>query len=265
MNKLIRALIKLVLPALLVMMIAAVTSAQSLPNVQKESVRSPRNIKVDGKTTEWNNKFQAYNRATDIYYTLSNDDEKIYLVVQAKYHDVVDKILRGGITLTINRTLNKHDNNPVTVTYPVLEGDDISAVTNMLARRSLPHRDDEKADVSVDDLNKLLNEKLKTIRISGLKVITDEDISVYNEQGVKAASQFDNQNAYTYELVVPLKFLSLPDNGADGFTYNIKIHEPKEAPVLRVAGSRPPPPPPPMALSSSAPTDFWGEYTLAKK
>jgi len=250
-----------ILPALL--LIASFTAnAQSLPSVQKISVRAPANIKIDGKATEWDDKFQAYNHATDVFYTLSNDDENLYLTVKATDHFIADKILRGGITLVINHTLTKKDNTAVSVTYPVLRNADMSAVTNLFSQKGNEKRDANGAAIQPDDLNKALESKSKLININGIKVIADDAISVYNEQGIKAVSLFDKDLAYTYELAIPLKYLELPNNGADGFSYSLIIHEP--AASHYVPGGGPPGPPMPLA-TAGGPTDFWGEYTLAKK
>ncbi|MBC7401019.1 MAG: hypothetical protein H7289_13850, partial [Mucilaginibacter sp.] len=69
-------LFKLLLPALFLSVIA---NAQKLPKVQTASIAAPTNIKIDGKATEWGNKFQAFNRTTEVYYTLSNSATKLYL------------------------------------------------------------------------------------------------------------------------------------------------------------------------------------------
>jgi len=235
-------------------------NAQSLPTIQKVSVRAPANLKIDGKATEWGDKFQANNKATDVYYTLSNDDENLYLVVQSKLLDVSNKILMGSITLTINHTLSKHDMAAMAITYPDFEGNGRADAANMLARKENEKRDAKDGIISVDDMNKLMDAKSKTIKTYGVKAITDNVISVYNQEGLKAAAQFDKDLAYTYELAIPLKYLALPNNGADGFTYNIKINGPDEKPVPHTSA-----PGPPMPMTATAPTDFWGEYTLAKK
>ena len=115
--------------------------------------------------------FQAHNHATEIYYTLSNDNDNIYLAVQAKYQNVIDKIIRGGITLTINHTLKKKDQKAVSVTYPVLRDADMSAVTNMLQMKNNEKRDANGAAISTVDLNKVLESKDKMINISGIATI----------------------------------------------------------------------------------------------
>ncbi|MDB5030718.1 hypothetical protein [Mucilaginibacter sp.] len=180
----------LLLPALSVILNSA--NAQKLPTVQKVSLWAPTNIKIDGQTTEWDNKLQAYNNATDIAYTLSNDDKWLYLTIQSKYNDVVDKILRGGITFTINHSLRKMDEKHVSITYPVLRDADMADVTNLLAHKVIEKREAGIAPIKVNDLNDLLEAKDKMVNISGVESIPDPSISIYNDEGVKAASRFDS-------------------------------------------------------------------------
>src|ERR1700761_303273 len=96
-------------------------SAQKLPNVQTASLRAPANMKIDGKATEWNNQFQAYNHATDIFYTISNDDSKLYLTVRATDKQVMNKILRGGVTFTVQPSGKKTDKDGISITYPLFD------------------------------------------------------------------------------------------------------------------------------------------------
>ena len=80
-----------------VSLICTSAQAQKLPNVQKDGVRAPANIRIDGKTTEWDNKFEAYNKATDVFYTISNDDNYLYVTVQATQAAIIRKIIGGGV------------------------------------------------------------------------------------------------------------------------------------------------------------------------
>src|SRR5690349_21603114 len=102
------------------MLVALVVNAQKLPSTQQASLHAPANIKIDGKPTEWN-KFQAYNHNTDIFYTLSNDDEKLYFTVQATDPDVINRIVGGGITLTVQKSTNKKDKSKMSITYPIID------------------------------------------------------------------------------------------------------------------------------------------------
>ena len=239
-------------------LVAHTVKCQNLPGVQKGSMYTT-NIKVDGVATELGNNFKAFNKATDIYYTMANDEDNLYLIVQTKYNDITDKILRGGITLTISQTKNKKEFT--SITFPDLNSSDESLITNMFARKVIVKREKKGADVEVDDLNKTFEAHSKLIKIFTNKENADAEISVYNEEGIRAASKFNSQLVYTYELSVPIKFLSLPANGAEKFSYNIKINPPADNVMVHGTG----PPSPPIAISSTAPTDFSGEYILAVK
>jgi hypothetical protein len=113
--------------------------------------------------------------------------------------------------------------------------------------------------------------------IAGLDTL----ISVYNSDGIKAAQLFDNRMAYTIELAIDLKLLDLSANNTPKIAYHIALNGVNlvnlnksadgnpartvvavtSSPVLDSKISLN------MAMSaqSFAPTDFWGEYILAKK
>ena len=84
-------------------------SAQKLPTVQPVSFKAPNNLKIDGKTDEWNNKFQAYNNNIDAFYTLANDDNNLYLVISAQDEVAAKKIIGAGIVLSITPEKNKFE------------------------------------------------------------------------------------------------------------------------------------------------------------
>src|ERR1700761_4734409 len=107
--------------AILLMVIAATTaSAQQLPSIQRNNLRAPATLKIDGKTDDWNKGFQAYNHATDVFYTIANDDDNLYLVVSATSPNIVNRVINGGITLGISPS-GKKGNNEIAITYPVYE------------------------------------------------------------------------------------------------------------------------------------------------
>jgi hypothetical protein len=238
--------------------------AQKLPGKQDKSIRAPANIKIDGIASEWNNKFQAHNYATDISYIIANDDEKLYIAVNATYRDIIDKILRGGITFTINHTLKKKDEKPVTITYPFIRDEGVGTVTNTYLHNYNEKRDAGTETINVTSLNEILGKTYKLINVTGVVEIAEPQISIYNAIGIKAASEFDEHLAYTIEMAIPLKYLALPNNGADSFSYQIKINEPAEVKKRPSVSSGSIDAPPPMAITSFSATDFWGEYTLAK-
>jgi len=171
---------------------AIAIQAQKLPNKQEAGVWVPFAIKIDGISNEWGDTFQAYNKAVDIFYTISNDDKN-------------------------------------------------------------------------NELNELFYTKEKLINVTGIEEIHDRLVPIYNTNGIKSASLFDDNMAYTYELALLIAYLNLPDNSGGTFKYNIKINQAPEIQRPAVITSSTPPPPPPIPISTLAATDFSGEYTLAKK
>ena len=98
--------LRIIIAALI--MFPYLTYAQKLPNMQTANVPAPANIKIDGKANEWNNQFQAYNKATSVFYTVANDDDHLYLAIQAADIVIVEKILSGGITINLKRSDKKN-------------------------------------------------------------------------------------------------------------------------------------------------------------
>jgi len=239
-------------------------NAQKLPNKQQASIWAPANIKIDGNANEWDNKFQAYNHATDIYYTISNDKENLYLTVMVDRGLITDKILREGLSFSINGTEVRKDASKITITYPVLQGADRNAVTGLFFVKMKKESDAKNADYSLESLNKLFESKANSISVKGINSIGNEDISVYNEQGIKAVARFQKPSNYVYELAVPLKYLKLTDGAEKTLNYLIKLNVtqgPTPVATIRYPDLLPPPPP---ARASVATTDFSGEYILAK-
>lgn len=237
-------------------------NAQKLPNQQKLSVRAPANIKIDGQATEWNNKFQAYSNHTQFYYTISNDDNNLYLTIHATESAIINRIFKGGITLTVNKSGTKKDKDGIHITYPLINGFFIP-LQNLGERLAERKPSVNQGDSLMRIANKNMYNKVKEIRVKGIKNI-DTLISIYNTDGIKAASALDNKMEYTYELSVTLKNLELSVNDAPKFAYQLMINQvgPPSTSLsssgLLVTISSPKP-----SFGQDA-TDFWGEYTLAK-
>ncbi len=262
-----------ILPALLLLIIT--THAQKLPNKQETSVWAPANVKIDGKANEWDDTFQAYNHATDIFYTISNDGKNLYLVAQITKDDAVNK-LGKGLTLTIKKMGEKNEKNSVSITYPIYDKRSEPRFT-LHSTVGVPEDTSVKGrDIIMHNNNSYLA-KAKWIGITGIKGV-DSLISVYSdgENRIAAAQLFNNRKVYTLELAVPLSYLK-PCINNSRFAYHIQLNGSTPLqPVTMVApeGSSPQN----IAaieqnnarfvmrmLAAGAPTDLSGEYTLAKK
>ena len=263
--------------ACMLLIFALQADAQKLPNKQGKSIRAPADVKIDGKTNEWNNEFQAFNSNNRIYYTVANDDDNLYLVLRTSEGVSNEKAL-FGITFTINLPSEngKKSKDNITIMFPtVVAGKRVDPIRNatQIARRlknDTTYTARKKKDSLMLFANKAISDSYKEIDVTGIKELPDHTISIYNTNGLKVAAQFDELMQYTYELSVPLKYLGIKINLGQRFSYNIKMN----GMPLKSPGS---PYPSPIIMPDGAnfmdpdvsfvmfPTDFWGEYTLAKK
>ncbi len=271
--------------AAIVIMLCCVTiklAAQNLPGVQTTSLRAPANIKIDGIASEWNSQFQAYNHATDIFYTISNNDETLFLTVKAAEPNVIYKIMGGGISFIIDDPQKKSDKDGVMINFPAFDKKSRPSFS-LRKKGEIPPRP-EFADKVADSIKTVNNAKLlkssKWIMVTGVKGL-DTMQSVYNNEGIEAMGLFDNKKAYTCEIAIPLKYLNLSVTGHSKFAYHILLNSGKnkfagimmgpatsgtngdgtpmnreqlDAITARIRS---------VEDSIYATTDFWGEYTLA--
>ncbi|QKJ31679.1 hypothetical protein HQ865_18550 [Mucilaginibacter mali] len=247
-------------PAILLPAFATAVSAQKLPSVQKEAVYAPV-IKTDGKANEWNNKFSAHNNATGLFYTLANDDENLYLLMRTDQYSSIKKAFYGGITLSIKSADKKQE---AKITYPLVAMTEHTEIV-------LPLRDKEaRTDSLLPIVNEWIGKAAKKIAIAGLAGITDPDISVYNDLGIKAAALIDANRDATFEIQIPLKYIRHLMAGGSSFDYVITVNGAQLKPnTILIGGSN-------IDGNSHAPsaepvndiftpTYLKGSYTLAKK
>jgi hypothetical protein len=270
--------------------------AQShLNNVQATSVWAPANVRIDGKLNEWEDNFQAYNKSTRLFYTLSNNEKYLYLAITSTDAQNNTKIEAGGITLTINTAGKKKDKDAFILTYPVIN-------TSGRGRRGGGRfggrqQADGTDTAATNAAHRQFIESSKEIKVFGFKDVDDTLISIYNEYGIKSAIGFDTLGNYNYELAIPLKLLGLSPGNTGEIAYNVKVNglqipngDQGKIMLDGIQGGN-------LSISGdggfgggrggsgrgggskgggktnndmnfqdlTSPTDFWGKYTLAKK
>ena len=187
--------------------------SQKLPDIQGKGVLALLNTKVDGKDLEWNDEFKAYNKATEVFYTVTNNKDYVYLVIKAENPDVIKKIILNGITFTLFTSYYKNERNGYSFLFPKYD-----------TRNQMLFLDVNKNSLKTDSLLNVYNgrvtAKLKQIEINNLKTEFKETLSIYNEEQIKAASLFDKNLNFVYDLGIPIKYLE----GATSFKYNLKIN-----------------------------------------
>jgi len=262
---------------ILLLITTVVSQAQKLPGTQPGSVLLPNNFKVDGRSAEWNGRYEAYNKSTEIFYTIANNDTRLYLVVHCVKPEIITKIIRGGITLNINALNTRQSDNNIAMTYPLLKPTD-----SFFVGKDIPFTDSLKAQQHHDTIMHILNKRFiglsKFIGVAGIKDIGDTIVSIYNENDIKAAALFDNKITFTAEISLPLRYLPPTILKTGKLSYRIQLNgiAPKYSSIVvsgkgkflilmgsdgRAIAATP-------NTAQNAPlmyvTDLKGEYTLAK-
>jgi len=270
------------LSAFLLLTIPFTVNAQKLPGKQEVSLWAPANVKIDGKATEWDNKLQAFNKATGVSYTVANDDKNLYVVIQAATPVIIRKIIAHGITFTADYSSEKNTKQQLFITYPQIRPNERGTIIGNFPLKKQPGNvavSFKNPDSLMAVLNKELYNKGIEIKITGTKIGDDTVTSIYNEIGIKAAAQFDHKLALTYELAIPLKYMEIAANDLPLISYNVKLNgtayadnvsislTPDGGATIRDAGTgmRVILTNTPESLTYDFPTDFSGKYTLARK
>ena len=232
---------KFICSASLIIFLSFVSKAQKLPDVQTIALNAPINIKIDGKGTEWGDNFAANNKRTSLLYSMANDDKNLYLVIKSSGSANINKIMMGGITLSVNTDGKKKEKDAPSVTYPVIKrtaraqaggrqagGAGGQGRGGNTAGDATGQNRVQLTTAQRDSLS-LINYKtqlaaVKEIKVLGFKNITDSLISIYNEYGIKTLATFDDTGGMIYELAIPLSLLNLSTANPKEFAYQIKVN-----------------------------------------
>lgn len=244
--------------------------AQRLPNKQTRSLLAPYSVSIDGNLSEWQNKFQAFNKSTELFYTLSNDDTNLYLIVRSGDPSIATKMLYG-VTFSLSGDVKRVD-KAASFTFPVLDWKIRSLIVSSVGAGTKTKDWKVPGDSLINTINMQLNQVAK-IKTTGLENNPDTVTLIRRSEIIKAVGKFDKELTFTYEFAVPLKRLGLKGNtfvykvklngsnpnatvSADG-TATINAGGGQGVPVVLTVS--------PNELIVQLPTDFTGEYTLMRK
>lgn len=234
----------------LLALICAATQAQDkkLKDVQEVSLWAPAGVKADGKLIEWNDSFQAFNKATKLFYTISNDEKNVYLAIKSTDPMNNNKILAGGITIAVNTEGKKKVENTYSITYPVVAplisiqrggnpggGGQGGRITMNIGgggaaggaggmRAMMGGAPGEPVDSAMLAARKKALLAYKEIKVAGFKDIADSLISLYNEHGIKTMANYDAEGNFLYEVAIPLKLMGLSAGSTNDLAYNVKVN-----------------------------------------
>jgi hypothetical protein len=220
---------KIIASTLGVAVLSLTANAQKVNELQEVSILAPHTIKIDGKNFEWKDADFSVNKRTSISYIMSNDDKNLYLVIKSTDVPNNSKIMAGGITLSVNADGKKKEKESITLTYPVIHrtgrgpgGGGMRRIGGFGGGGAQPSA--KERDSMMAAMQKTQLAQAKEIKIKGFKNTTDTLISIYNEYSIKAFANIDKDNAFFYELQIPLDALGISKDVPKEFAYNIKLN-----------------------------------------
>ena len=166
-------------------------------------------VVADGLLNDWPDSLALHNEATNLYYSLANDDKNVYLALRSATKQDLTKILAGGISFSANIEGKKKD--PPTVIFPVLD-------------RTPGKPRNVKEQPEEEEMQAKVLSRIKDIKVAGFKEIIDGGISLQNTYGIRAATAFDKNNNLIQEIIIPLSLLNLSTANAEEVTYSIKVN-----------------------------------------
>ena len=196
--------------------------SQHLNNTQQGSLWAPAGVRIDANAKEWGSDFQAYNSTTDVFYSMANDENNLYLVVKSTNQMINNKIMAGGITLTLNTSGKKKEKDGFALTFPMV---DLAKLRGqVMSRMRGPGGPQGLDSAAIAGMRKQAIAAAKEIKLDGFKDIPDSVISIYNEFGIKAAIDYDRNGNLICEMALPLKLINADVAKTKELGYNIKLN-----------------------------------------
>jgi len=238
------------------LLIVNIANGQKLPGIQKQSIYASIDIRGKGEPL-----YQAYNKNTQTYYTMANDDKNLYIVIAGDKSNIIGKMIGGGITFTVKDMSGKKPSRPLSTKYPLFQRSVRYAIGGLFSDSSQ----------TTADINKTLEAESREILITGMKNDVPDTVSIYNDYGITAMGVLGVKRWYVCEVIVPLKYLDELTDKDPKLSFNIalnpiqsynQVSAAKQAAFNQIIANGNLSP---SFLSNLSITDFSGEYVLASK
>src|SRR5690606_24348653 len=85
-------------------------------------------VKIDGDLSEWGDSLTYYFSDQDLHYSISNDDQYLYVAIKVKNKDKQTQAAFNGFALTINKDGKKKDGP--SFSFPIPDRSALRALSN---------------------------------------------------------------------------------------------------------------------------------------
>ncbi|HLZ88251.1 MAG TPA: hypothetical protein VKQ52_13445, partial [Puia sp.] len=169
-------------------------------------------ITVDGSDKDWTKPLPYAISAEKIAYSVTNDDQNLYILLSTKNPQEQQKIIQGGMTIWINTKADKSESEAVGIGYPLDSRNDHD---RQLMEQAQPDRYKNNKPITLEDK--------KDYALYGFDKSSAVGNYTYGEdnpQGVKMRLDFNNEGELIYEASIPLTTLYPNHNPSASYAAN---------------------------------------------
>jgi hypothetical protein len=151
-------------------------------------------IEVDGKISEWKTPLKFYDEKSKLQYTISNNDENLYICIRAAEQLTQRKMFSAGMKIIID-TSEKASKNPIplpSILFPEGRKEKNKQVSG-----------DLDLDYTSGAYRSMQKPGLSTMQISGFKTPVDGIYPLHIDAGISIGIDTDNNKILTYEAAIP--------------------------------------------------------------
>jgi YD repeat-containing protein len=193
-------------------------SALNLAYAQKTAtlLPPPKNIIIDGDIKEWGDSLRYYNTEKQINYAIANDKDNLYVAVRIEDRREQNKILKAGLTFSIDPKGKKKETYSITFPLNVAGGTPALNIKN-----------EDNGQITQQERDELAQERITTLRgikVEGFKDVEGDMITTSNTYGFKTAVNYDDAGYLVCEASIPLSFFHINDVTKEEWAFNIKIN-----------------------------------------
>ncbi|MHB8258855.1 MAG: hypothetical protein ACYDEC_01160 [Bacteroidia bacterium] len=169
------------------------------PAVSLHSAFQTKPVTADGNPQEWRVPLRFYDSDTRLNYSLTNDDEKIYLCVRIVDELSQAKVVRNGLNVWFDTLAKK--TKTCGILFPVPDKN-----TDEYQQENSSESSKKKQGDNLDAIKKKFLQQANQMQLTGFKSgVPDFLAASTNEYGISVSINWDANNIMIYEAVVPFK------------------------------------------------------------
>ena len=170
-------------------------------------------VVVDGDPSEWFIPLRFYDADTKLNYTLSNDDEKIYLCVRIVDELSQAKVIRNGLNIWFDTLAKKNKQCGILFPVPDKGADEYQTDGVSTEDGSGGHHrggGGKHGGGGVDGVKKKFLRQANQMQLIGFKKGIPDYLAPENEYGINVSINWDANNIMIYEAAIPFKTFYKP-------------------------------------------------------